>query len=264
MRRLGWGLIAAALVVGVVGLGVADAEPAPAATRAERRPLTRISLFGDSLAFQARPAFVAALDRHGPDDQTVSTRPGAALCDDRDAIMADLLTRRPQVLVLEYSGNSYTGCMRDQVGTLLEIGSRAWRNRYLDELRAVLTVAKVTNTSVVWATAPPVRHAPDPDNYPRLLAAAVRKVASTHHQLRVADTGRALTTGDRSFTRTLPCRSDERAFCVDRRIPSRAADGLHFDCHGTVNGMGGCEGYSAGGRRFGEALAAATLAARAG
>ncbi len=262
MRRLAWGLVAVALVavVGLAGIEAAGAPPATAAVRTDPAPLTRVSLYGDSLAFQARSTFVAALDRDVPGDQIVSTRPGAALCDDRDNILADLLWRRPQVLVLEYSGNSYTGCMRRKDGELLRIGSPAWRNRYLDDLRTVVKVARATKTSVVWATAPPVHHAPDPVNYPRRLTAAVRKIASSHHDLRIADTGTALTTDHRSFSRTLPCRSDERAFCVDRRIPSRAADGLHFDCHGTVNAMGECEGYSAGGRRFGEALAAAALA----
>jgi hypothetical protein len=214
------------------------------------------------LAHQARPALVGALDRRGVTDRVVSTRPGAALCDDRGAILGDLMRRRPQVLVLEYSGNSFTGCMRDASGNLRAIASAAWRYRYIDDLRAVLTVAAVTNTSVVWATAPPVRHPPDPDDYPRLLAAAAREVATSARHLHVVDTGVSLTADKRSFVRSLPCFSDERWFCVGGRIPIRAADGLHFDCHGTVNITAGCDGYSAGGRRFGEALADAALASR--
>ena len=274
MRRLGSGLVAVALLFVAIGLGLSDPQPVPAARRVperadaetvERAPAvapTRISLYGDSLAHQARPAFVAELTRRGPEDRAVSTRPGAALCDDRDVIMADLLLRRPQVIVLEYSGNSFTGCMRDAAGTLLEIGSAGWLDRYVDDLRAVLTVAGVTDTSVVWATAPPVRHAPDPENYPRRIAKAVRKLATKQPLLRVVDTGAALATAEGSFAPDLPCRSDERVFCLKGRIPSRAADGLHFDCHGTVDVLGGCEGYSAGGRRFGEAMADAALATR--
>jgi hypothetical protein len=214
------------------------------------------------LAHQARPAFVAALTRRGLEDRVVSTRPGAALCDDRPAILGDLLRRRPQVLVLEYSGNSFTGCMRDGSGNPRAIASASWRHRYVDDLRAVLTVAAITNTEVVWATAPPVRHPPDPGDYPRLLAEAARDVASSARRLQVVDTGASLTTDKRSFVRSLPCHSDEGAFCVGGRIPIRAADGLHFDCHGTVTMTAGCDGYSAGGRRFGEALADAALTTR--
>ena len=123
MRRLGWGLVAVAFVLGAVGVRIADAGSARAASRADAgsaraasralsSPPTRISLYGDSLAHQARPGLEAALNRRGLVDRVVSTRPGAALCDDRRVILGDLMRRRPQVLVLEYSGNSYTRCMR--------------------------------------------------------------------------------------------------------------------------------------------------------
>jgi hypothetical protein len=262
MRRLGWGLVAVAIVLGAVGLRGADAGSAPGASRAVARPPTRISLYGDSLAHQARPALIAALDRRGLVDRVVSTRPGAALCDDRTTILGDLLLRRPQVLVLEYSGNSFTGCMRDGTGAFRPVASVAWRRHYMNDLRTVLEVASVTNTAVIWTTAPPVRHPPDPENYPRILTAVARQIATTNRQLRVIDTGASLTSDGRSFVRSLPCRANERAFCVSGRIPVRAADGLHFDCHGRVDVLGGCFGYSAGGSRFGEALANATVAPR--
>lgn len=164
------------------------------------------------------------------------------------------------MLVLEYSGNSFTPCMRDAAATPLVIGSAEWRDRYLDDLRAVMTVASVTDTKVLWATAPPVHHLASPENYPRGLATAARKLSTTHHRLVVVDTGDALVSSEHTFAPTLPCRADERAFCVDGRIPVRAADGLHFDCVGSLDAFGGCIGYTAGGRRFGEAMADAAIA----
>jgi hypothetical protein len=265
MRRLGLGLVAVALVV--IGVRVPDAHAAsPSARRARGGATsaafvpTRVSLFGDSLSYQSKAAFTTRMERRAPGDLNISARPGAAMCDDRSAILEDLLRRRPQVLVLEYSGNSFTGCMRDAAGALLVIGSTTWRDRYVDDLRAVMTVASVTDTKVLWATAPPVHHLAAPENYPRELAAAARKFSATHHRLEVVDTGDALESTEHTFAPTLPCRADERTFCVDGRIKVRAADGLHFDCVGSIDVYGGCIGYTAGGRRFGEAMADAAIA----
>jgi hypothetical protein len=74
--------------------------------------------------------------------------------------------------------------------------------------------------------------------------------------VRVAATGGAVA-GDDGYASSLPCRADESMLCREGRIPVRADDGLHFDCHGFVDPMGGCVGYSAGARRYGEALATA-------
>jgi hypothetical protein len=264
MHRLAVGLVALALVsVGVVrNMDAQAAVPhRPAGREAvDRIPPTRVALYGDSLADQSRVAFSARMRQRAPGELTVSTFPGTALCDYVLAIAGELIARRPQVLVLEFSGNSFTDCMRDDRGSLLPIGSDAWRGRYLEDLRAVLKVAMVTNTSVVWATAPPVDHPGNPEDYPRRLANAVRVLAADEPRLQVADTGVALTTDGHSYRATLPCRSDEREVCADGHIVVRAADRLHFDCRGAVDRTS-CAGYSAGARRYGEAMADAAIAA---
>jgi hypothetical protein len=256
MRRLGIGLLALALVL--TGFTVVRDGATAHGDVTHRRP-TRVSLFGDSLAYQSRTAFTARMTRFAPGDLNVSTYPMTAPCDFREHIATDLLRRRPQVLVLEFSGNSSTPCMRDRRGRYLAIGSPAWRDRYLDDLHAILAVAQLSDTTVLWATAPPVHHPGAPDDYPRRVAAAVRGVAATNHRLRVVDTGAAVAGNGRSFTRSLPC-SPHEPFCRDGRIVVRADDGLHFDCHGTPDDLMGCTGYSAGARRFGEAMADAAVA----
>jgi hypothetical protein len=143
--------------------------------------------------------------------------------------------------------------MRDDAGRLLAIGSTAWLDRYVDDLRVVLRVARVTAATVVWATAPPVGY-PFPSDYPRRIAAAVRTLAAHDDRLRVADTGAALAGPDRSFARSLPCRVGE-VDCRDGRVAVRAPDGLHFDCHGVLESSMDCTGYSAGAHRFGDAMA---------
>jgi hypothetical protein len=262
VRRLAGGLVAAALVLGLVGIRVIDSAAAPAAERAPEagaaRPDVdpiRVSLFGDSLTYQSRSAFLAGTVPLGVRLGTVSARPGAALCDDRDAIVRDLASKRPDLLVLEYSGNSFTPCMTGPGGAQLPIGSRAWRDRYRDDLERIATMAASTGTEVVWATAPPVARAGSPPDYPARIASVAREVADRNPGLQVADTGDALA-GRGAYASTLPCRPDEAALCRDDRIAVRAADGLHFDCFGTIDVLGGCLGYSAGARRYGDALAA--------
>ena len=264
MRRILLGFVVLALVA--VGIRVVDAQAAvttraPVRESVDRALPTRVSLFGDSLADQSRAAFADRMHRLAPGDLTVSTFPGTAPCDFREQIVADLIARRPQVVVLEFSGNSSTPCMRNDRGAQLRIGSDAWRDRYLDNLAAVVKVATATDTTVVWATAPPVDHPGSPQDYPRVLAAAVRKVAAHEPHLEVAETGAALTNDDHSYRTSLPCRPDERELCTDGRIVVRSIDRLHFDCHGASVVWTTCPGYSAGAHRYGDALADAAIAA---
>jgi hypothetical protein len=269
MRRLVWGLFALVLVTfsplvssspAPAVMRIPDAQGGVSSTRESGR--TQVSLYGDSLAFQAAPAFQREMSARTAGKVTTAAFPMTALCDYRDEILVDLLRNRPWTLVLEFSGNAMTPCMRDSAGSLLAIGSSAWRDRYVADLRSLMTIANLTDTTVVWATAPPVGRASNPVDYPRLLAAAVRALAVAEPRLHVADTGASLTESGHTFTPTLPCGPDEAAVCVDGRVSVRASDGLHFDCHGapgTMGAVGECLGYSAGARRYGEAIADAAM-----
>ena len=268
MRRFLLGCALLALVA--VGAQIVDAQASVTTRRPVRpsvdlSPPTRVALYGDSLASESRAAFAARMIERSPsaagDEVTVSTFPGTALCDYRAEIVADLTTRRPQVIVLEFSGNSLTECMRNERGANLRIGSDGWRDRYLDDLHAIVKVANATDTTVVWGTAPPVDTPGSPTDYPRRITGAVRALAERTPNLEVADTGAALTTDGHSYRPTLPCRSDEREICTDGHVVVRSDDRLHFDCHGALAVRTTCDGYSAGARRYGEALADAALAA---
>src|SRR6478672_9031541 len=275
LRALGIGLaLALGGVVAVVTFSSSDgrvtqvgalASPTPAQFQASLRATaaaTTISFFGDSLAHQARAAYAAQLARRSRATSTIGAFPLTALCDFLPAITADLIQRRPGVLVLEFSGNSLTACMRDRSGALPTIGSTRWLSHYLDDLRGVLAVAGTTGTTVLWATAPPVSRSQFSSDYPRRIAAAIRKLAATNDRLHVVDTGAALTADGRAFSHTLPCRPDEAAYCENGRLVVRSDDGLHFDCQGFPDPLGACVGYSAGARRFGEAIADAAADAR--
>jgi hypothetical protein len=262
MRRVSRRFVAPVLAL-AVGLALGIAGPAAASARA--RPAARqvapveVSVFGDSLAHEAKGALALELAPHVGADPTLQTYPGTALCDFRRAIKSDLARRHPDVLVLEFSGNSGTPCMAEGGGDLLPVGSDRWRRRYLDDLRVVLGVARRTGTRVVWAAAPPLSPERFPSNYPRGLAVAIRRLSRDHGRLRVVDAGTALADAGGGYAATLPCRPDEAAYCRDGRVVVRSDDGLHFDCHGVPGEMGECIGYSAGARRFGEAIAAAAV-----
>jgi hypothetical protein len=254
--------VAPALALGLVlGGGVGTASARPSARAASARPV-EVSVFGDSLAHEAKGALALALAPHVGADPTLQTYPGTALCDFRRAIESDLARRRPDVLVLEFSGNSGTPCMAQAGGNLLPIGSDRWRRRYLEDLRVVLGVARRTGTRIVWAEAPPLSPEKFPGNYPRGLASAIRRLSRDDARLRVVDTGTALAAAGGGYAPTLPCRADEVAYCRDGRVVVRSDDGLHFDCHGVPDATGECIGYSAGARRFGEAIAAAVSSSR--
>jgi hypothetical protein len=259
VHRLLRRFVAPVLAVGVAlagGAGTASARPN---ARAASAPV-EVSVFGDSLAHEAKGALALELAPLVTGSPTLQTYPGTALCDFRRAIKTDLAGRRPDVLVLEFSGNSGTPCMAEGGGDLLPIGSDRWRRRYLEDLRVVLGIARRTDTRVVWAAAPPLSPEKFPGNYPRGLASAIRRLSRDHDRLRVVDAGTALATAGGGYAATLPCRPDEAAYCRDGRVVVRSDDGLHFDCHGVPDEMGRCIGYSAGARRFGEAIAAAVSA----
>jgi hypothetical protein len=258
------------LVLGALALlfapggGAATPDP-PAPPDAPAEP-QRVSLFGDSLAHEAKSAFALEYQRLATPAHDrapkIAAYPGTALCDFRRQITTDLLARRPRVVVLEFSGNSGTPCMVDPARSIaFPIGSEEWRERYLDDLRAILAIARTTGTTVVWATAPPVSPARFVANYPSTLADVIGRIARSDTHLAVVESGRAVAGADGAFAATLPCREDERAYCADGQLEVRADDGLHFDCHGRQAPMGECLGYSAGARRFGEAMAAAAVAA---
>jgi hypothetical protein len=252
-------------LAGLAGLGSAAAGPVRTPVRPTVPMSTapdRVALFGDSLAHEARGAVALALAGRTLLTPRLTTYPATALCDFRRTIAAELLARRPDVLVLEFSGNSATPCMAGDGGRLLTIGSPSWQARYLDDLQAVVVLAGQTGTDVVWATAPPLSPERFPTNYPRKLAASIRALARDQDHLLVVDTGAAVAADGREFAATLPCRPDEAPYCRDGRVVVRSFDGIHFDCHGRHDDTGTCVGYSAGGRRFGEAIAHAALTRR--
>lgn len=222
------------------------------------RPLQRpvVVLYGDSLSWEARDAFVFAFARW-PDVQVVTrTMGGIALCDVLDLMAQDVETLQPGAVVLQFSGNALTQCMR---------GDKTHFARYEADAEAAVELLAGSGIQLVFAGSP--RSDNDQGDYKGgLLNATYASVADAHRDVRYVDAGAALL-DDGSWTSTLPCLplepctggwdSQGRAVNV-----VRARDGGHFcpagrDAERGVTGE--CPVWSSGAFRYGNAMASPVI-----
>jgi hypothetical protein len=187
----------------------------PATPSKSRGP---VLVYGDSLIEQATPYLQSS-------DQ-IRAFGGTALCDWVDKMARAATVEQPSMMVVEFVGNDLTPCMQgyqtpDQVRAKYEA----------DMARLKLLV----EAPILWVGPPAFR-----DRAP----AALGLYSS---EQRFVDAGDAVL-ADGAYTDTLPCLADEGQIqgCVNGRIRVRASDGAHFATSGS--------GYSAGGRRFADAI----------
>lgn len=245
-RRLRAALALVALSLAVLGL-----------TGCAPRP--RIAYFGDSLtaeshgqlAFTFGPGYHLEFQSFG----------GTALCDYRDRIVAAARTH-PAAVVLAFSGNAGTECIRPFAATLAGQEARyRWDATLLAHDLAALGVP------LVLVGAPPViGPRADVNTIYRTLA------AENPRWVHFVDAGAAVAAPDGSWTATLPCRpfeaADPGAFgCQDGQIPVRSPDRLHFcPTWAILDGFARnptdapCPLYSAGALRYSQAVADAVHA----
>ncbi|NND75749.1 MAG: hypothetical protein HKN44_12160 [Ilumatobacter sp.] len=257
-------VIAPAVAAPEVRPAVRLAPPAPAEPVVE--PLLRpvVALYGDSLAWEARDAFVDALaDRPGV-DVVVHTFGGTAICDWLDQMATDAVTIRPGAVVVEFSGNNFTPCMQDAAGTPLT--GAAFLARYAADALAVIETFAPGGTQVVFASGPITRAASERGQSTGLNA-LYADLAGDHEGVRYVDAGAAVL-ADGRWTATLPCLPDEPctggldADGVAVNVV-RAPDGIHF-CPASAEAVAGvtgtCPVWSSGALRYGRALAAPVVA----
>lgn len=216
----------ALLVVGLIGAlaawgwlmaasGSSTPTPQRATTTRHRGP---VIMYGDSLLVQATP-YLRSTDE-------VRAYGGTALCDWVDKIAQASAVEQPSVLVLEFVGNDLTPCMQGYTTP--------------DEVRAkyeadMARLKRRVDTPILWVGPPEFRDGAPP---------ALGLYSS---EPRFVDAGQAVL-ADGTYTDTLPCLPDEGSVqgCINGRIRVRAFDGAHFANSGS--------GYSAGGRRFADAI----------
>jgi len=218
------GLVVLALV-GALGASAWLASSSSSSTPTPKSTASRsrgpVLIYGDSLIEQATP-YLQSTDQ-------IRAFGGTALCDWVDKMARAATVEQPSMMVVEFVGNDVTPCMQayqtpDQV--------RAKYEADMARLKALV------DAPILWVGPPAFR-----DRAP----AALGLYSS---EPRFVDAGDSVL-ADGAYTDTLPCLADEGSVqgCVNGRIRVRASDGAHFATSGS--------GYSAGGRRFADAIDAA-------
>lgn len=238
----------------------ATLSDAPAPTSIDPIERAVVVLYGDSLAWEARDAFVGAFD--GRADVTQRTFGGTAICDWLELMVTDALTIRPGAVVVEFSGNNFTPCMSAHDGTPLRDGALV--DRYRADAESVISTFVPVGTEVVFAGAP----TSGPNAERPALNEVYERLAREHDGVHYVDAGAAVL-DDGRWTATLPCLPTEP--CVggvdsdgSRANVVRAPDGIHFCPAGgdAVDGVtGACPVWSSGAARFGAAMAAPVVEA---
>lgn len=197
-----------------------SSNPGTSSTSSSTRAHDRgpVIMYGDSLLVQSTP-YLRSTDE-------VRAYGGTALCDWVDKIAKASSVEQPSVLVLEFVGNDLTPCMQgyqtpDQIRAKYEADMARLKRR--------------VDAPILWVGPPTFRNS----------APAALGLYSSEPQF--VDAGQSVL-ADGVYTDTLPCLPDEGWVqgCVNGRIRVRAPDGKHFANSGS--------GYSAGGRRFADAI----------
>jgi len=232
------------------------AAPTPPAVSTTSEPL-RVLLTGDSLTHEAGGAFATAMTSTGRADvDTTLVYGGTAICDWIPRLDAKLQQFRPQVAVVEFSGNSLTPCMIDPATATRYTGD-AYVEKYRDDANAAMEIFTRYGVTVYWVEAPINR-----TSSARPLAPVYRTLPWAWANAHYVNGGAAvLDHGD--YVEYLPCLAAEPCTDTDPATGQpaakvRAPDGAHFcpvapEARNGVTGV--CPVWSSGAWRFGTAMA---------
>lgn len=248
-------------------------EAPPKPRRPPHREKSRVLYLGDSLAMENQRVLADQVSAGGRASVHSAPHSGTTLCDyrtntprdslvpPRDKAAALVRSQRPQVVVLQFWGNSwaYTPCM----GSIPQGGGSRYYTRYAadakaltEEIAAAARDAAIPRPTVVWVLQGPDAFSPD----------RIRKVNDIYRAQAkaggdvVADAGRYVSPqGDRyTWVQLLPCNADERARPQDCRnglAPlHRDDDHLHFCLAPTTKDPRPCPVHSPGIVRYSKAI----------
>jgi hypothetical protein len=218
----------------------------------------RIVLYGDSLATQAEPYFRLAVSVHHKAALEYKSFPGTAICDWLHDMSTTAKSFHPRAVVMEFSGDSLTPCMRDH-RTGPPLAGAALVAKYRTDADRAMSI--FTRPTVYWVGAPPTA-----DPAESAIGAQVRAIyqalSGKFPNAKYVDAGAAVTDHG-NYTQYLPCLSFEP--CLGPRQNGvqvnqvRSPDGIHF-CPVQVKGNGNCPVYASGAFRFAAAMAAPLIA----
>ena len=226
---------------------------------------TRVVLYGDSLAWQAQDSFRVALAAVGITNVTTRTFGGTAICDWLPQMRADEAFLQPDAVVIEFSGNAFTPCMRDLAGRPLS--GPAYFEKYSGDARTALGIFAKVDSRVYLAGSPLGRLAEQTHDFTsRHLNHLYAAIAAASRNARYINAG-ASVLDHGQWTDTLPCLPEEPcAGGIDRsgRLVNivRAPDGSHFcpvAAPAVLGVTAACPVYSSGAYRYGTAMAAPVI-----
>lgn len=230
-------LVVSTLPVGAAG-SPAFVGPRPAAQ------VTRVVLLGDSLAHEAHSAvrFFTAPRRIVP-----KFWGGTAPC---DWLGVNLEANRSSVVVVSFTGNSVTECMRDGSGAYRR--GAALVERYRADLIELVRRARASGAWVLLV-GQPYRDASFAAEAEVDGINAIYRELATQRFVSFVDAGAAVELDGR-YSPRLPCASFDPTCDPDGTVVVRG-DGVHF-CP-IESPSGACPMWSSGAVRFGMAIAAA-------
>ncbi len=225
-------------------------EPTSVASCTVPRGAPRVVLFGDSLAYGARPRFKSDVECGARAHVNVIAQPGAALCDFRNVIRREVGVRRIDVAVIEFVGNNITPCTKEPTGAPL-VG-RALLARYRADAFDAMSMLTTAGAHVVFVT--PLGRA---DTTEPPLGSVYEAVARAGgRRVSIVDGGREFRDSAGFYRALLPCLPKETSLpaCSHGLIRVRMPfEGFHF-C--PVLKSGPCPVHAAGAVRFANEMTA--------
>ena len=227
-----------------------------------------VVFYGDSLAAESQDFFRSALNAAGITDIHSETFGGTAICDWLDNMRADAITLHPTAVVIEFSGNALTPCMKGTDGQPLS-GEAYWE-RYLADAQTAISIFAAAHSRIFVAGSPISRvQEATGDFHGGLLNAIYEELAGGHADVAAYVDAGAAVLDHGHWTATLPCLPNEPCTGgTDLRSRGvnvvRAPDGGHF-CPASEAAkrgvVGACPVWSSGAFRYGNAMATPVLAA---
>jgi hypothetical protein len=227
-----------ALVVLAAGLSACEPLPKPV-----------VAFYGDSLMAESQIPLTFQLGNRY--QTTMGFLGGTALCDWAERIESDASSLRPELVVLEFSGNAVTPCMWPDGHAPSDAEAVA---TYRESAQQVVDRLRSLGIPVVFVGSPPRADSPPLEE---TVDSAYRDIArSSGGWASYLNAGSALSGPDGAWTATLPCLSFEGPAegCVDGQIPVRSPDKGHLCPSGVTvsagEGARECSVWSSGAWRY--------------